>query len=100
LLAARANIDRILSRKVEVERRSLKAKLARLETFTDSVGGRRRAHPLKGAKVPPKYRDPKTGATWAGRGVQPRWLRAAIKSGQKLESFLIARGPRRGRRAR
>jgi DNA-binding protein H-NS len=27
--------------------------------------------------------------TWAGRGLQPLWLKAAIKSGKKLESFLI-----------
>ena len=30
---------------------------------------------LKGSKVPPKYRDPKTGITWSGRGVRPKWVR-------------------------
>ena len=25
-------------------------------------------------KVAPKYRDPKTGATWSGRGKKPSWL--------------------------
>jgi DNA-binding protein H-NS len=39
-------------------------------------------------KVPPKYRSPE-GDTWAGRGVLPRWLKAAIKEGGKLEDFLI-----------
>jgi DNA-binding protein H-NS len=26
---------------------------------------------------PPKYRDPKTGATWSGRGTAPAWLAGA-----------------------
>jgi len=28
--------------------------------------------PLRGSKVPPKYRSP-SGETWAGRGAKPRW---------------------------
>jgi DNA-binding protein H-NS len=24
--------------------------------------------------APPKYQDPKTGATWSGRGRQPLWM--------------------------
>jgi DNA-binding protein H-NS len=43
---------------------------------------------LKGSRVPPKYRDGH-GNTWAGRGNQPRWLVAALKSGKKLEDFAI-----------
>ena len=42
--------------------------------------------------VPPKYRNPKDPSqTWAGRGLQPLWLRDALKSGKKLDSFLIAK---------
>ncbi|MDC6179720.1 DNA-binding protein [Ralstonia solanacearum] len=33
--------------------------------------------------VPPKYRDPKTGATWSGRGRAPTWL------GKNRNRFLI-----------
>ena len=57
---------------------------------------------MKGVKVKPKYRDAKTGDTWAGRGVQPRWLTAALKSGKKLDDFLIDKSARktRGRKAR
>jgi DNA-binding protein H-NS len=41
--------------------------------------------------VAPKYRNPENSAeTWAGRGLKPRWLAAAIKSGKKPEDFLIA----------
>jgi len=42
----------------------------------------------EGKKVAPKYRGPK-GATWAGRGLKPKWLVAEIKKGKKLESFAI-----------
>jgi DNA-binding protein H-NS len=59
---------------------------------------------MKGVKVKPKYRDAKTGDTWAGRGVQPRWLTAALKGGKKLEDFLIdksaRKSTRKGRRKR
>jgi len=44
--------------------------------------------PLKGTKVKPKYRGPK-GETWAGRGMQPKWLQALIKRGRKLESYRV-----------
>jgi hypothetical protein len=41
--------------------------------------------------VAPKYRNPGNPAeTWAGRGLKPRWLTAAIASGKKLEDFAIA----------
>lgn len=39
--------------------------------------------------VAPKYRDAATGASWTGRGKQPKWLVAALKSGKKLEEFKI-----------
>lgn len=29
---------------------------------------------LKGRKLEPKYRDPETGKTWAGRGRLPKWM--------------------------
>lgn len=42
-----------------------------------------------GAKVAVKYRDATTGDTWSGRGLQPRWLRAALASGRKIGDFLV-----------
>lgn len=30
-----------------------------------------------GTKVPPKWQDPVTGATWAGRGRRPAWFNEA-----------------------
>ncbi|WP_082248898.1 H-NS family nucleoid-associated regulatory protein [Burkholderia pseudomallei] len=52
----------------------------------EDIFGRQRAPRGKAAKtpVPPKYRDPKTGATWSGRGREPSWIK-----GKKHERFLI-----------
>ena len=43
----------------------------------------------RGKKVPIKYRGPKRGDTWTGRGKPPRWLAAQIAEGKKREDFLI-----------
>jgi DNA-binding protein H-NS len=54
--------------------------------------------------VAPKYRDPENPAeTWAGRGLKPRWLAAALKSGKELEDFSIeasGKSPRAPRTSR
>ena len=42
------------------------------------------ASAVKG-KMPPKYRDPKTGATWSGHARPPAW----IKDGKDRSKFLI-----------
>jgi len=39
--------------------------------------------------IPVKYRDPASGATWAGRGSKPRWLVAAMAAGKTADDFLI-----------
>jgi DNA-binding protein H-NS len=39
--------------------------------------------------VAPKYRHPGTGETWSGRGLQPKWLKAALASGKKIGDFAI-----------
>jgi len=41
------------------------------------------------SKVAAKYRNNGTGETWSGRGLQPRWLKAAITAGAKLEDFAV-----------
>jgi DNA-binding protein H-NS len=86
LLKLRENIDTILSRKAD----DLKHQLARL-IDEESPTGRRGRGARKGRKVPPKYRDPRSGETWAGRGAHPIWLREKLKTGAKLDHFLIER---------
>jgi len=83
---------------------TLHKRRAELEKQLERIGGGRRVvrgggSPLRGRKVPPKYRSP-SGETWAGRGARPRWLVAAIRGGKKLDDFLIDKSARRGRRKR
>ena len=40
-------------------------------------------------KVAAKYRNPDTGDTWSGRGLQPKWLKAAMAGGRTLADFTI-----------
>jgi DNA-binding protein H-NS len=101
LLALRAQIDgQLATRRSDLQKQL--ARLQRVSTEAPVVDGRTSA--MKGVKVKPKYRDARTGDTWAGRGVQPRWLTAALKTGKKLDDFLIdksARAPaRKARRKR
>ena len=42
-------------------------------------------------KVPPKYRNPETGALWTGRGLAPVWIRDYTK--EEREQFLIPTEP-------
>ena len=50
---------------------------------------RRVSKSRKGRKVPAKYRDPATGTSWSGRGLQPKWLKAALANGRKLSDFAV-----------
>jgi len=47
--------------------------------------------PVKPAtrKVAPKYRNPQTGETWTGRGLQPKWLKSALAQGKKVADFAL-----------
>ncbi|KWK68786.1 MULTISPECIES: H-NS family nucleoid-associated regulatory protein [Burkholderia] len=57
----------------------VRAKVAEFGLTEQDVFGRKRGSRTTGktrAKVEatPKYRDPKTGATWTGRGRAPAWI--------------------------
>lgn len=43
----------------------------------------------KGSTVAPKYKDPSTGATWTGRGLPPKWMKAALDAGKMKDDFAI-----------
>jgi len=49
--------------------------------------GRKPAKKAAG-KVAIKYKDA-DGNTWTGRGLQPRWLKAALAAGKKLDDFKV-----------
>jgi DNA-binding protein H-NS len=80
----------ILARRIEAEKAVLDARLQQLElratgnAKTPPKG--RRPYP----QVFPKFRNPANPAeTWSGRGKQPRWIVAHLKSGKKLDYFRI-----------
>src|ERR1700729_3920140 len=84
-------VEAAISAKVSERRQELESELLKLDRHS---GGARRGRPAgrggpKGA-VAPKYRNPENPTeTWAGRGLKPRWLVAAMKGGKKLEDFAI-----------
>jgi DNA-binding protein H-NS len=86
----RNQVDAALSSKVIEERRAVQDQLGKLERLaTNGLRGKGGRVGLRGP-VAPKYRNPENSAeTWAGRGLKPRWLAAALKSGKKLEHFSI-----------
>jgi DNA-binding protein H-NS len=76
--------------------RQLKAVLKKYRLTMDDIGlaigsgATSRASKLKGKRLKPKYRNPADKSqTWAGRGIRPRWLVAALKGGKKLEDFAV-----------
>jgi DNA-binding protein H-NS len=90
LQGLRSQVEAAISAKLGQRRSEIESELAKL----DRLGGRARAAKTGRGRigpVAPKYRNPENPAeTWAGRGLKPRWLTAALKGGKKLEDFLIA----------
>jgi DNA-binding protein H-NS len=94
LMKLKSDVEATLAQKVSEQRHSLQQELSKLGGYTTvkkARGGPR-------GSVAPKYRDPETGEAWAGRGLKPRWLTAAMKSGKSLEAFAIT--TRKGTRGR
>jgi DNA-binding protein H-NS len=87
----KSQVEAAIGTKISERRHELESELSKLDRHS---GGAGRARPAgrggpRGA-VAPKYRNPENPAeTWAGRGLRPRWLTAAIKGGRKLEDFAI-----------
>jgi DNA-binding protein H-NS len=95
-----AEISRVLSDRLTSQKRELEKQLAQLSPGTQvEPSDRREALSSKGLtsaarrkypRVFPKFRNPQVPAeTWSGRGKHPRWLSAALKTGRKIEEFLI-----------
>lgn len=90
LLAQRAALEKQIEETQRAARADAIAQVRALMneyglTIADLSGGRGAAPKSRSTgKVPPKYRDPETGATWTGRGVAPKWI-----AGKDREAFLI-----------
>jgi DNA-binding protein H-NS len=88
LVGLRKSIDTLLTSKLESAKKDLQSKLSYLEgLFGESPKGGTK----KKRKVAAKYRGP-NGESWAGRGMRPRWLTAALAEGRKLEEFAVGGG--------
>jgi len=87
--------DKVIAEKRELEDRL--AKLNRVEIVREvgsnlplSLSMTDRAPRRKYPKVLPKYRNPLAPSqTWSGRGKRPRWVVAALETGQRLDDLKI-----------
>jgi DNA-binding protein H-NS len=94
LLAQKAAIERQIAQTQREERDAAIAQIRAMMTehgLTAADLGTRRTPAGKGSgrKVAAKYRNKASGETWSGRGLQPRWLKAALASGKKLTDFAV-----------
>jgi DNA-binding protein H-NS len=79
---------RMLSTKLDAEKRELERRLTLLDRRIERKKATRRPYP----KVHPKYRNPERPfETWSGRGKQPGWVGTQLRSGKKVDDLLIAR---------
>ena len=94
LLAQKAALDQQIA---DVQREERSGAIAQIKalmaehglTAADLNSRAPKARKTSGAKVAAKYRNKATGETWSGRGLQPRWLKAALTSGKKIADFAI-----------
>src|SRR5215813_10849461 len=91
LTKLRDQVETALHSKVADERRTLEAELTKLSRLSASESRSKGLRFGSRGAVAPKYRNPENPSeTWAGRGLKPRWLTAAMKSGKSLDDFAIA----------
>ena len=88
LLALQERVENRLEDIAKSEMEVLEEKMSRLKPYVKRSAGTR----SKGAtgKVAAKYRDPKSGKTWSGRGRIPVWLREKVEQGHDREEFAIS----------
>lgn len=77
-LDALIGLQKQISTEIDRHRAQLKKTLSQIDGGTrraaSAIRGATKHSPLLGRKVKPKYRNPRTGETWAGRGAKPRWM--------------------------
>ena len=86
LWALHEKIAAKLAAKLEAEKSVLENRLEQLNRQCMMEKSSRRSYPV----IFPKFRNPdQPSQTWAGRGRQPRWLAAQLKSGKRIDYFRI-----------
>jgi len=97
LMAQREALERQIDQTKKQERgdaiEKVRALMAEYGLTVADLGNRSSSKAKKtkssGNKVAAKYRNASTGESWSGRGLQPRWLKAALASGRKLSDFAV-----------
>lgn len=90
-------LSKVLSLRLTSEKRELEKRLSQLlhdDTLRsgNGVGAAPLRERRKYPRVFPKYQNPnEPSETWSGRGKQPRWLTAALKTGHTIDEFVIGR---------
>jgi DNA-binding protein H-NS len=81
----------MLAEKIVSEQSSLENRLRQLnQRSTQMVHPDRERERRPYPTVFPKFRNPaQPSETWAGRGKQPRWLTAQLRSGKQIDDFRI-----------
>ena len=92
LWALHEDVSALLVKKITAEKLELELRLSQLRGKSDGKENTtRRPYP----KVLPKYQNPaEPNETWSGRGKQPKWISAQLKSGKKLDDLTITRAHR------
>ena len=93
LMAQRAALDQQITETKDRERGDAIAKVRALMNeyglSPADLSMRSTRGPKPASKVAAKYRNQATGETWSGRGLQPKWLKAALAGGAKLSDFAL-----------
>lgn len=95
LAAQRESLGRQIAMAKQAERAGaiteVKALMAAHGLTLADLGSRSAAAPkgVAAKKVAAKYRNAATGDTWSGRGLQPKWLKAALVGGSSIDEFKI-----------
>ena len=88
LWALREKVSAELATRIIAEKNALGLRLKQLIRIQGKPAAVRRPYP----EVFPKFRNPDhPSETWAGRGKQPRWLTAKLRTGQCIDDFRIER---------
>jgi DNA-binding protein H-NS len=76
-----------LAREKEIEQAiaDIKQKIAEYGITAEELGFSSKRTAAKKTPLPARYRNPKTGETWSGRGRAPGWL-----AGKNRDRFLIS----------
>lgn len=79
--------ERIQRRLVSERKKKVNEILLVMQTFDISIKDIETGLAKKQSR--PQYRNPETGAVWAGIGKRPKWIVEAVEKGIDIKEFLV-----------